>query len=40
MNIRPDFANVLRENAELKVNPEEVKVGEIIIVKPGEKNTS
>lgn len=37
MNIRPDFANVLRENAEIKVNPEEVKVGEIIIVKPGEK---
>ena len=37
MNIRPDFANVLRENAEIKVNPEEIKVGEIIIVKPGEK---
>ena len=37
MNIRPDFANVLRENAEIKVNPEEVKVGEIINVKPGEK---
>ena len=37
MNIRPDFANVLRENAEIRVNPEEVKVGEIIIVKPGEK---
>ena len=37
MNIRPDFANVLRENAEVKVNPEEIKVGEIIIVKPGEK---
>ena len=37
MNIRPDFANVLRENAEIKVNPEEVKVREIIIVKPGEK---
>lgn len=37
MNIRPDFANVLRKNAEIKVNPEEVKVGEIIIVKPGEK---
>lgn len=37
MNIRPDFANVLRENAEIKVNPEEVKVGETIIVKPGEK---
>ena len=37
MNIRPDFANVLRENVEIKVNPEEVKVGEIIVVKPGEK---
>lgn len=37
MNIRPDYANVLRNNKEEKVNPDDVKIGEIIIVKPGEK---
>ena len=37
MDIRPDYANVLREEIEEKVNPNEVKIGEIIIVKPGEK---
>lgn len=37
MNIRPDYANVLRNNIEEKVNPDDVKIGEVIIVKPGEK---
>ena len=37
MDIRPDYANVKRENEVLKVSPEEVKIGELIIVKPGEK---
>ena len=37
MDIRPDFANVLRDSKEEKVDPDEVKVGEIIVVKPGEK---
>ncbi len=37
MNIRPDYANVKRENEVLKVSPEEVKIGELIVVKPGEK---
>ena len=37
MNIRPDFANVKRDNQITKVNPEEVKIGETIVVKPGEK---
>lgn len=37
MDIRPDFANVEREEKIQKVDPEEVKIGEIIIVKPGEK---
>ena len=37
MDIRPDYANVKRENKIIKVNPEEVKIGETIIVKPGEK---
>ena len=37
MDIRPDFANVEREEKIEKVDPDEVKIGEIIIVKPGEK---
>lgn len=37
MNIRPDFANVKRENGVIKVSPEEVHIGETIVVKPGEK---
>lgn len=37
MDIRPDTANVERDGKVLTVNPEEVKVGETIIVKPGEK---
>lgn len=37
MNIRPDYANILKNNKEEKVNPEDVKIGDIIIVKPGEK---
>ena len=37
MDIRPDYANVKRNNKVSKINPEEVKIGETIIVKPGEK---
>ena len=37
MDIRPDYANVKREEEVLKVEPEEVKIGEWIVVKPGEK---
>lgn len=37
MNIRPDFANLKNGLSIKKVSPEEVKVGDIIIVKPGEK---
>ena len=37
MDIRPDYANLLKGNQELKVSPEEVKVGQIIRIKPGEK---
>lgn len=37
MNIRPDYANLLKNNQEEKVDPNEVKIGDIIIVKPGEK---
>lgn len=37
MNIRPDFANVIRDGKEITVDPNEVEIGEIILVKPGEK---
>ena len=37
MDIRPDFANVYRNDKIEKVNPDDVKIGEVIIVKPGEK---
>lgn len=37
MDIRPDTANVERDGNVLTVNPEEVKVGETIVVRPGEK---
>lgn len=37
MDIRPDFANVERNKDVEKVKPENVKIGEIIIIKPGEK---
>ena len=37
MDIRPDYANVQRGEALEKVDPDEVKIGEIIVVKAGEK---
>lgn len=37
MDIRPEFANVQRENEIVKLSPEDVKVGDIIVVKPGER---
>lgn len=37
MDIRPDYANVERNGRQQKVDPNEVKIGEIITVKPGEK---
>lgn len=37
MNIRPDMARVLRDGNELELSPEDVSLGEIIVVKPGEK---
>lgn len=37
MNIRPDYANIKVGDNITKVSPEEVKVGDIIFVKPGEK---
>ncbi|MEG1179231.1 MAG: heavy metal translocating P-type ATPase [Oscillospiraceae bacterium] len=37
MDIRPDFANIVSGDEIFKVSPEQVKIGDIIIVKPGEK---
>jgi Cd2+/Zn2+-exporting ATPase len=37
LEIKPDYANLKSGVEILKVSPEEVKVGDIIVVKPGEK---
>ncbi|MDF2588135.1 MAG: heavy metal translocating P-type ATPase [Anaerocolumna sp.] len=37
MDIRPDYANLKVGNETKKVSPEEVKLGDVIVVKPGEK---
>lgn len=37
MDIRPDTAHVYRDGDEITVSPEQVKVGETIIIRPGEK---
>ena len=37
MDIRPDYANLKTDSEIKKVNPDEIKVADIIVVKPGEK---
>ncbi|HIT25507.1 MAG TPA: cadmium-translocating P-type ATPase [Candidatus Enterenecus avicola] len=37
MDIRPDTAHVLRNGQEVTVDPEEVRVGETLVVRPGER---
>lgn len=37
MDIRPDYANVERGGKLIQVDPDEVKIGDTIIVKPGER---
>lgn len=37
MDLRSDYANLLTENGEIKVDPEEVNINDIIVIKPGEK---
>lgn len=37
MDIRPDYANVIRNDKNIKVDPNEVNIEETILVKPGEK---
>ena len=37
MDIRPDYANVERDGALVRVDPDDIEVGSIIVVQPGEK---
>lgn len=37
MDIRPDYANMEKDGALLQVDPEEVEIGTVIVVQPGEK---
>ena len=37
MDIRPDYANVIRDGKHVKVDPNEVNLEEVILIKPGEK---
>lgn len=37
MNIRADYANVVKDGKEEKVNPEIVNIDDVIIIKPGER---
>ena len=39
MDIRPDYANIERDGQLEEVDPEEVGVGDIIVIKTGEKNS-
>jgi Cd2+/Zn2+-exporting ATPase len=37
MDMRPDYANLKKENEVIRVSPDEVKPGDSIVVKPGER---
>ena len=37
MEIRPDYANVERDGTLVRVDPEELSVGDVIVVQPGER---
>ncbi len=37
MDISPDYANIERDGALVQVDPDEVAVGDVIVVKPGER---
>ena len=37
MDIKPEYANVIRDNKSIKVDPDEVQIAEIIEIKPGER---
>ena len=37
MDIKPEYANVIRDNKSQKIDPDEVQIGETIEIKPGER---
>lgn len=37
MDIKPEFANVKKDNRTVTISPEEVQIGDIIVIKTGEK---
>ncbi len=37
MDIRPEFANIMQNDEIIQVDPEEINIDDIIIIKPGEK---
>ena len=37
MDIRPDYANLIKDGVVEKVDPDEVEIGSVILVQPGEK---
>ena len=37
MDIAPDYANIERDGALVQVDPDEVQIGDIIVIKPGER---
>ena len=37
MDIRPDYANMERDGKLEQVDPDEVEIGTVIVVQPGEK---
>ena len=37
MDIRPDYANILEDGKLVQVDPDEVEIGTVIVVQPGEK---
>lgn len=37
LDIRPDYANIVKDGVTERVSPEEVRIGDVILVKPGEK---
>ncbi|MDL2300238.1 heavy metal translocating P-type ATPase [Clostridiaceae bacterium OttesenSCG-928-D20] len=37
MDIRPDFANIEKDGELFQIDPEEIEIGDIIVIKPGER---
>lgn len=37
VDIRPDYANIVSNDSVIRVSPDKVKIGDIIVVKPGER---